>query len=157
MKIKLVCVGKTGKDFLEKGEEEYIKRLIKYVPFEKIEIPDIKNVKKLTHEQVKEQEGTAILNKIQSGDHLVLLDDKGKMYTSVQFADYYQNLFNRGIKTTVFVIGGPYGFSETVYQRANEKLSLSKMTFSHQMIRLFFLEQTYRAMTILRNEPYHHE
>lgn len=113
--------------------------------------------KKLTHEQVKEQEGTAILNKIQSGDHLVLLDDKGKMYTSVQFADYYQNLFNRGIKTTVFVIGGPYGFSETVYQRANEKLSLSKMTFSHQMIRLFFLEQTYRAMTILRNEPYHHE
>jgi 23S rRNA (pseudouridine1915-N3)-methyltransferase len=97
------------------------------------------------------------MEKLSLGDYLVLLDDKGKSFSSVEFAAYYQNLFNKGLKNTVFVVGGPYGFSDDMYQRADEKISLSKMTFSHQMVRLFFIEQTYRAMTILRNEPYHHE
>jgi len=157
MKIKLVCIGKTSKSFLSEGENEYLKRLQKYVPFEKIEIPDLKNAKKFSEDQIKLKEGQSILEKLIPGDYLVLLDDKGKNYTSVEFANYYQNLFNKGLKNIVFVVGGPYGFSTDVYNRADEKLSLSKMTFSHQMIRLFFIEQTYRAMTILKNEPYHHE
>lgn len=157
MKIKLVCIGKTGKAFLSEGENEYLKRLQKYVPFEKIEIPDLKNAKKFSEDQIKLKEGQSILEKLMPGDYLVLLDDKGRSYTSVEFANYYQNLFNKGLKNIVFAVGGPYGFSIDVYNRADEKLSLSKMTFSHQMIRLFFIEQTYRAMTILKNEPYHHE
>jgi 23S rRNA (pseudouridine1915-N3)-methyltransferase len=157
MKIKLICIGKTGKSFLDEGEKEYVKRLQKYIPFEKIEIPDIKNAKKYTTDQIKEKEGQLIMDKLSLGDYLVLLDDKGKSFSSVEFAAYYQNLFNKGLKNTVFVVGGPYGFSDDMYQRADEKISLSKMTFSHQMVRLFFIEQTYRAMTILRNEPYHHE
>jgi 23S rRNA (pseudouridine1915-N3)-methyltransferase len=157
MKIKLICIGKTSKSFLEDGENEYLKRLQKYIPFEKIEIPDLKNVRKLTENQIKEKEGELILEKLNPGDYLILLDDKGQSFTSIQYAQHLQGLFNKGYKNILFVVGGPYGFSETIYKRANDKLSLSKMTFSHQMIRLFFIEQTYRAMTILRNEPYHHE
>ena len=157
MKIKLICIGKTSKHFLEEGEKEYLKRLQKYIPFEKIEIPDLKNSKKYTEDLIKTKEGQSILDKLVAGDYLVLLDDKGKNFSSTEFATYYQNLFNKGLKNIVFAVGGPYGFSEAVYQRADEKISLSKMTFSHQMVRLFFIEQTYRAMTILRNEPYHHE
>lgn len=157
MKIKLICIGKTGKSFLEEGEKEYIKRLQKYIPFEKIEIPDMKNAKNMSEEQIKVKEGEQLLDKLNPGDFLIILDDKGKSYSSIDFSKHLQNLFNKGLKNIVFVVGGPYGFSSAVYERADERLSLSKMTFSHQMIRLFFIEQIYRAMTILRNEPYHHE
>jgi 23S rRNA (pseudouridine1915-N3)-methyltransferase len=157
MKIKLICIGKTGKSFLEEGEKEYVKRLQKYIPFEKIEIPDMKNAKNMSEEQIKVKEGEQLLDKLNPGDFLIILDDKGKSYSSIDFSKHLQNLFNKGLKNIVFVVGGPYGFSSAVYDRADEKLSLSKMTFSHQMIRLFFIEQIYRAMTILRNEPYHHE
>jgi 23S rRNA (pseudouridine1915-N3)-methyltransferase len=157
VKIKLICIGKTGKSFLEQGESEYLKRLQKYISFEKIEIPDLKQAKNLSEQQIKEKEGELLLDKLTSGDHVILLDDKGKHYSSVEFAQHWQDLFNRGLKQTCVLVGGAYGFSDAIYQRANEKISLSKMTFSHQMVRLFFIEQTYRAMTILRNEPYHHE
>lgn len=157
MKIKLICIGKTGKSFLEEGEKEYVKRLQKYIPFEKIEIPDMKNAKNMSEEQIKVKEGEQLLDKLNPGDFLIILDDKGKSYSSIDFSKHLQNLFNKGLKNIVFVVGGPYGFSSAVYERADERLSLSKMTFSHQMIRLFFIEQIYRAMTILRNEPYHHE
>ena len=157
MKIKLVCIGKTGKDFLVAGEREYLDRLKHYVQVERIEIPDIKNAKKLTFQQVKELEGKEILLKLSSSDRLFLLDERGKKYSSVAFSQFIQNQFNQGGKSIVFVIGGAYGFSEEVYSRANGKISLSEMTFSHQMIRMIFFEQVYRAMTILNNEPYHHE
>ncbi len=156
MKIKVICIGKTGKQFLLEGENEYLKRLTRYITFEKIEIPDIKNAKSLSFEQVKLTEGKEILSKIEPSDLLLLLDEKGKEYTSEKFADFLQYRFNQGGKAIVFVIGGAYGFSEEVYQRANDKMALSKMTFSHQMIRMLFFEQVYRAMTILKGEPYHH-
>ncbi|MFA7273201.1 MAG: 23S rRNA (pseudouridine(1915)-N(3))-methyltransferase RlmH [Crocinitomicaceae bacterium] len=156
MKIKVICIGKTGKKFLVEGESEYLKRLTRYIAFEKIEIPDIKNAKSLTHDQVKVAEGKEILSKIDSGDFLILLDENGKEFTSEKFADYLQNRFNLGGKSIVFVIGGAFGFSDELYQRANDKIALSKMTFSHQMIRMLFFEQVYRAMTILKGEPYHH-
>jgi len=157
MKIKLVCIGKTGKDFLVAGEKEYLDRLKHYVQVERVEIPDIKNAKKLTFQQVKDLEGKEILSKVSSADRVFLLDERGKNYSSVTFSQFIQNQFNQGGKSIVFVIGGAYGFSEEVYSRANGKISLSEMTFSHQMIRMIFFEQVYRAMTILNNEPYHHE
>lgn len=157
MKIKLVCIGKTGKDFLVAGEKEYLDRLKHYVQVERVEIPDIKNAKKLTFQQVKELEGKEILSKVSSSDRVFLLDERGKSYSSVTFSQFIQNQFNQGGKSIVFVIGGAYGFSDEVYSRANGKISLSEMTFSHQMIRMIFFEQVYRAMTILNNEPYHHE
>ena len=157
MKIKLVCIGKTGKDFLVAGEKEYLDRLKHYVQVERVEIPDIKNAKKLTFQQVKELEGKEILSKVSSSDRVFLLDERGKNYSSVTFSQFIQNQFNQGGKSIVFVIGGAYGFSDEVYSRANGKISLSEMTFSHQMIRMIFFEQVYRAMTILNNEPYHHE
>ena len=120
-------------------------------------LPDIKNSKSLSEEQQKIKEGELILSYIEPSHHLILLDERGKEYTSIAFADELQKKMNSGIKQLTFVIGGPYGFSQAVYQRANSKLSLSKLTFSHQMIRLFFVEQLYRAFTILRNEPYHHQ
>ena len=120
-----------------------------YLPFEMLVIPDIKNVKNMSEVQQKEKEGECLLKLLQPGDYVVLLDEHGKEYTSMQFASYMERL--------VFIIGGPYGFSETIYKTASEKISLSKMTFSHQMIRVIFIEQLYRAMTILNNEPYHHE
>lgn len=156
MKIKVICIGKTGKSFLVEGENEYLKRLKRYIGFEKIEIPDIKNAKKLTQDLVKSKEGVEILKKTDPSDFIVLLDEKGKEFTSEKFAEFLQQRFNLGGKTIVFVIGGAYGFSNEVYQRADQKIALSKMTFSHQMIRMLFFEQVYRAMTILKGEPYHH-
>lgn len=157
MKIKLLAIGKTDNKQLQQLIDEYQNRLKHYVKFELEIIPDIKNVKNLSEAQQKEKEGELILSKLQATDQLVLLDDKGKQYTSVEFSQYLQKKMNSGIKQLVLVIGGPYGFSDAVYQKAQGKLSLSKMTFSHQMIRLFIVEQVYRGFTILRNEPYHHE
>ncbi|EAR12108.1 hypothetical protein PI23P_12262 [Polaribacter irgensii 23-P] len=157
MKIKLLVIGKTDHKSLLQLIEEYKNRLKHYIKFEIETIPDIKNVKNLSEIQQKEKEGTLILSKLQNTDQLVLLDDKGKHYSSVEFSEYLQKKMNAGIKQLVFVIGGPYGFSDDVYKKANEKMSLSKMTFSHQMIRLFIIEQLYRGFTILKNEPYHHD
>lgn len=157
MKVKLICVGKTGKKFLEEGEQEYIKRLKHYLSFERIELPDIRQAKTLTEEQIKQKEGEQIKSKIQSGEKVFLLDENGKEFSSEQFSVFLQKQFNQGGQGIVFVIGGPYGFSEEMYQLATGKISLSKMTFSHQMIRMFFVEQLYRAMTILKGEPYHHK
>ncbi|PHR96510.1 MAG: 23S rRNA (pseudouridine(1915)-N(3))-methyltransferase RlmH [Leeuwenhoekiella sp.] len=156
MNIKLLCIGKTDDRNLEELIAVYTKRLKFYVNFELEIIPDLKKTKNLSEEQQKEKEGELILNKLQPQDELVLLDENGKDFSSVKFADYLQKKMNSGIKTLVFVIGGPYGFSPQVYAAARGKVSLSKMTFSHQMIRLFMTEQVYRAFTILRNEPYHH-
>ena len=157
MKIKLLAVGKTDDKNLNQLIELYQDRLKHYVKFEMEIIPDIKNAKNLSEAQQKEKEGDLILSKLQNTDELILLDDKGKHYTSIEFSSFLQKKMNSGIKQLVLVIGGPYGFSDTVYKKANGKLSLSKMTFSHQMIRLFIVEQIYRGFTILRNEPYHHE
>jgi 23S rRNA (pseudouridine1915-N3)-methyltransferase len=157
MKIKLLAIGKTDNKHLIQLIEEYQNRLKHYIKFELEIIPDIKNVKNLSEVQQKEKEGALILSKIQNTDDLVLLDDKGKHFTSIEFSQYLQKKMNSGIKQLVLVIGGPYGFSDSVYKKAIAKISLSKMTFSHQMIRLFTIEQIYRAFTILKNEPYHHE
>ena len=157
MKIKIIAIGKTHKSFLIEGENEYIKRIKKYVAIEKIEIPDLKNAKKLTFNQIKEKEGKLLLAKIEPHSLIVLLDEKGKEYTSMKFSSWMQDKMNRGYKNIIFLIGGAYGFSDEVYKAANEKIALSKMTFSHQMIRMLFTEQIYRAFTILNNEPYHHE
>ncbi len=157
MKIKLLAIGKTDNKQLIQLIDEYQKRLKHYVKFEFEIIPDIKNAKNLSEQQQKEKEGELILSKLQNTDQLILLDDKGKQYSSVEFSKYLQKKMNAGLKQLVLVIGGPYGFSDAVYQKAQGKLSLSKMTFSHQMIRLFIVEQLYRGFTILRNEPYHHE
>ncbi len=157
MKIKLLVVGQTPKNYLSDGEAVFTSRLNKYINFEKQEIPDLKNAKNMTTEQIKQEEGKLLLQKIGTTDLVVLLDEKGKEYRSVDFAQWLQNTFNQGPKQIVFVVGGPYGFSDDVYTRANQKIALSKMTFSHQMIRLFFVEQLYRAFSILKNEPYHHE
>ena len=157
MKIKLLVVGKTDDKNLVQLIEKYQKRLQHYIKFQLEVIPDIKNSKNLSPHQQKEKEGELILSKLQNTDQLVLLDEKGKEYQSVNFATFLQKKMNTGIKQLVMVIGGPYGFSDMVYKKANGKLSLSKMTFSHQMIRLFIVEQLYRGFTILRNEPYHHE
>ena len=157
MKISLVVIGKTDAAYFVDAINEYKNRLVHYIPFEMEVIPDIKNVKNLREDQQKEKEGEVILKTLQSGDYLVLLDEHGKSFTSMEFATYIERKMHVVPKRLVFVIGGPYGFSEAVYKAASEKISLSKMTFSHQMIRLIFVEQIYRAMTILNNEPYHHE
>lgn len=157
MKIKIVAIGKTHKSFLMEGEQEYMKRIKKYIPIEKVEIPDLKNAKKLTQKQIKEKEGQLLINKIEPHSLIVLLDEKGKEFTSMKFSGWIQDKMNRGYKNIIFLIGGAYGFSDEVYKLANEKIALSKMTFSHQMIRMLFTEQIYRAFTILNNEPYHHE
>ena len=157
MNIRLLAIGKTDNTNLQSLIEDYSKRLSFYVKFDLEIIPDIKNVKNLSEAQQKEKEGELILAKISPTDQLILLDENGKTYSSVGFSDYLQKKMNAGIKTLVFVIGGPYGFSETVYQKAQGKVSLSEMTFSHQMVRLFVIEQLYRGFTILRNEPYHHQ
>jgi 23S rRNA (pseudouridine1915-N3)-methyltransferase len=157
MKIKLLAIGKTDNKQLIQLIDEYQKRLKHYIKFEFDIINDIKNAKNLSELQQKEKEGELILNKISNTDVLVLLDDKGKQFSSIEFSKYLQKKMNAGTKQLVFVIGGPYGFSEAIYKKAKEQLSLSKMTFSHQMIRLFIVEQIYRGFTILRNEPYHHE
>ena len=157
MKIKIIAIGKTGKKFLLEGEQEYLKRLQHYVKVEKVELPDVKNAKSKTKEQVKSEEGKMILDAIDQGSAVVLLDEKGKQMSSRKFAQWLQNKLNQGGKVITFVVGGPYGFSDEVYNVATEKISLSQMTFSHQMIRMLFLEQLYRGFSILRNEPYHHD
>jgi len=157
VKIQLTVIGKTNQDFVQKGLDEFCGRLKHYIPFELDIIPDIKNTKNLSQEQQKEKESELILKNIQAGDYVVLLDERGKEFSSLQFADYIEKKTHVVNKKLVFVIGGAYGFSEKLYEAASEKISLSKMTFSHQLIRLIFVEQLYRAMTILNNEPYHHE
>ena len=157
MKIKLLAIGKTDNKQLIQLISEYQNRLKHYIKFEIEIIPDIKNVKNLSTSQQKDKEGALILSKLQNTDQLILLDDKGKEFTSIEFSNYLQKKMNSGIKQLVLVIGGPYGFSDTIYKKSTGKISLSKMTFSHQMIRLFIVEQLYRGFTILRNEPYHHE
>ncbi|MDD2986593.1 23S rRNA (pseudouridine(1915)-N(3))-methyltransferase RlmH [Flavobacterium sp.] len=157
MNIKLIAIGKTDDKNLQALIEEYQKRLSFYIKFEIELIPDLKNAKNLSEIQQKEKEGELILSKLSPTDYLILLDENGKSFFSVEFANELQKKMNAGIKTLVYVIGGPYGFPEVLYQKAQQKISLSKMTFSHQMVRLFFIEQVYRGFTILRNEPYHHQ
>lgn len=157
MKIKLLAIGKTDDKNLQSLIENYQKRLKHYIGFQLEVIPDIKNVKNLTEQQQKIKEGEIILKKLASTDQLVLLDEKGTAFRSIEFSKFLQKKMNSGIKQLVLVIGGPYGFSDDIYKKAQGKISLSKMTFSHQMIRLFVVEQIYRAYTILKNEPYHHE
>jgi 23S rRNA (pseudouridine1915-N3)-methyltransferase len=157
MNIKLIAVGKTDNKLLQALIEEYQKRLSFYVRFELEIIPDIKNVKNLSESQQKEREGELILAKINPTDQLILLDENGKSFSSLAFSEELQRKMNAGIKTLVFIIGGPYGFSDGLYAKAFGKISLSEMTFSHQMVRLFFIEQLYRGFTILKNEPYHHQ
>lgn len=157
MQLRIISVGKTDSKAIQQLTEDYQNRLKHYIKCEWVVIPDIKNNKNLTFAQQKQKEGQEILSKIQAADVVVLLDEKGKQFSSMQFADWLQKKMNQGIKQLVLVIGGPYGFSEEVYERADQKISLSAMTFSHQMVRLFLTEQLYRAMTILRNENYHHE
>ena len=157
MKTCLLVIGKTDAAFIREGIAEYEKRLMRYLPYEMKILPDVKNARNMTENLQKEKEGELILEQLQAGDWVVLLDEKGKQYTSVGFADYLAQKMLMGIKRLVFVIGGPYGYAESIYQRTNEKISLSKMTFSHQMVRMIFTEQIYRAMTILKGEPYHHE
>ena len=157
MKISLIAVGKTEDKYLIEGIEKYLNRLKHYIGFNISIIPELKNTKNLTEAQQKSKEAELILKQINNSDVLVLLDEKGKKYTSVQFSQYINKQMIGSVQHLVFVIGGPYGFDESVYKRANSSVSLSDMTFSHQMVRLFFVEQLYRAFTILKNEPYHHE
>ena len=157
MKIILFVVGKTNKQYLIEEISDYQKRLKHYMSLEIVEIPNIKNKKNLSWEEITKKEGNMILTQIKSSDYLVLLDDKGKQFTSVEFSNKLRQWMLNRTKRLIFVIGGAYGFSKEIYNRGNEKLSLSKMTFSHQMVRLFFLEQLYRGYTILNNQPYHHK
>lgn len=157
MKIALVVIGKTDARYFMEAIDEYKNRLVHYIPFEMQVIPDVKNAKHLSESQQKEKEGELILKSLQQGDYLVLLDEKGKDFTSMEFARHIEKKMQTVPRRLVFAVGGPYGFSEAVYKAASEKISLSRMTFSHQMVRLIFVEQIYRAMTILNNEPYHHE
>lgn len=152
-----MTVGKTGTRFVSEGIEEYRKRINRYVSFSIEELPDIRNSRSMTESLQKQKEGEAILARIQQSDCLVLLDERGREYSSIEFAAFCEKLFASGRKRVVFLVGGPYGFSDDVYARADSKISLSRMTFNHEMVRMFFAEQIYRAMTILRNEPYHHE
>ncbi|SCY09986.1 23S rRNA (pseudouridine1915-N3)-methyltransferase [Nonlabens sp. Hel1_33_55] len=157
MKITLLAVGKTDDNRIADLTDMYVERLKHYINFELEIIPDLKKTKNLSVEQQKTKEGDLILNQLQTSDFVTLLDEKGKSLSSQQFAQLINKRSLSGMKRLVYIIGGPYGFSEAVYKRANSKLSLSAMTFSHQMVRLFAVEQIYRAFTILKNEPYHHE
>jgi 23S rRNA (pseudouridine1915-N3)-methyltransferase len=157
MKATLIVVGKTVSKELTLLIDDYASRLTHYLPFDIITIPELKNTKSLSAEQQKTAEGELILKQLQGGDYVVLLDEHGAERRSVDFAAWVEKRHQTVSKRLVFIIGGPYGFSPAVYDKAQEKISLSKMTFSHQMIRLIFVEQLYRAMTIIKNEPYHHE
>ncbi|MBI9055660.1 MAG: 23S rRNA (pseudouridine(1915)-N(3))-methyltransferase RlmH [Bacteroidales bacterium] len=156
MKIKLILIGKTDSKYLNEGNAEYQKRLKHYIPTDIIVIPDIKNSKNLSELEQKKKEGDLILNQIKEGDLVILLDENGKQFSSVEFSRFIEKQTISGLKNLVFVVGGPYGFSDEVYKKASSNISLSRMTFSHQMVRLIFLEQLYRAMTIIKGEPYHH-
>ncbi|MEX0362864.1 MAG: 23S rRNA (pseudouridine(1915)-N(3))-methyltransferase RlmH [Allomuricauda sp.] len=157
MQITLIAIGKTDSAELSQLINIYEKRLGHYIKFQFKILPDLKNTKNLSESQQKEKEGELLLSQIHSSDHLVLLDENGRHYSSMEFSKFLQKKMNSGLKNLVLVIGGPYGFSDPVYSRSQEKLSLSQMTFSHQMVRLFLVEQLYRGFTILRNEPYHHQ
>lgn len=157
MKLTLLVVGKTEADYLKKGIDLYVKRLTHYLPFRLEVIAALKNNKNLSEAQQKQREGELILSFLKQGDLLILLDEKGKQFSSVDFAAYLEKYMLQGVRHLVFAVGGPYGFSDGVYEQAVAKVSLSDMTFSHQMVRLLFVEQLYRAMTILKGEPYHHQ
>jgi len=157
MKIKLLTIGKTDSVALAQLIKKYQARLKHYIQFSLEIIPDLKNTKNLTKEVQKEKEGDLILSKISTSDRMVLLDENGTSFDSIEFSKFLQKQMNSGIKQLVFVIGGPYGFPEKIYEKSQRKISLSKMTFSHQMVRLFAVEQIYRGFTILKNEPYHHQ
>lgn len=155
MKMKLIVVGKTDEKYLQEGIDKYFGRLKHYISFELVVINDIKTGTKQNVATQKEKEGKLILNHVSANDMLVLLDENGKNYNSIEFSEFIQKKMNAS-SDVVFVVGGPFGFSDAVYNRTNDKIALSKMTFSHQMVRLFFIEQLYRAFTILRGEKYHH-
>ncbi|WP_270088088.1 23S rRNA (pseudouridine(1915)-N(3))-methyltransferase RlmH [Sphingobacterium sp. SYP-B4668] len=157
MKITLICIGKTDEKYLNEGLEKYMGRLKYYISFNLIIIPDIKNSKSLSEAQQKDKEALLIMKYIQPQDTVVLLDEFGKEFRSIDFSKYLEKNMVNSVQHLVFVVGGPYGFDQRIYERGNQKISLSKMTFSHQMIRLFFVEQLYRAFSILKGEPYHHE
>jgi len=157
MEVKLLTVGKTDVPWVKEGLDLYVSRLRHYVPFALVEIPQLKNVSAFTQDQIKEKEGELILKQISPGDSVILLDEHGKEYRSVEWAEWLRQRLARGGKGLVFVIGGAYGFPEKVYERAEGRISLSRMTFSHQMVRTIFAEQLYRAFTIIKGEPYHHE
>lgn len=157
MKITLAVIGKTEVGFVRQGIEEYLKRLKHYVTFDIQYVGDVRNTRNMSEAQQKVAEGRALLTTLDNGDHVVLLDEHGTERTSIDYSQWLQRRIASGSKRLVFVIGGPYGFSQDVYDRANEKISLSKMTFPHELVRLIFVEQLYRAFTILRHEPYHHE
>ncbi|MGM9736412.1 MAG: 23S rRNA (pseudouridine(1915)-N(3))-methyltransferase RlmH [Candidatus Cryptobacteroides sp.] len=157
MKMTLLTVGKTDREWVKEGLDIYVSRLRHYVPFALIEIPELKNVSSLTKEQIKSKEGVLILKNIRQTDDVILLDERGVEHTSVQFASFLSDKLSTSSRDIVFVIGGAYGFSQEVYARADGKMSLSRMTFSHQMVRTIFAEQLYRAFTIIKGEPYHHE
>lgn len=157
MEIVLLTVGKTTQSYVQSGIDDFTKRLKRYTPYKIEYLPDIKGAKSLSSDMQKEKEGEMILGYVSESDYCILLDEHGVEYTSMQFSRYIQKVMVSGRKRVVFIVGGPYGFSKNVFSRADAKLSLSKMTFTHEMIRLFFTEQVYRAMTILRGEPYHHE
>ena len=157
MKVCLLVIGKTDASYIREGIAEYEKRLTRYIPYEMKVLPDVKNAKNLTESLQKEREGEMLFEQFQPGDFVVLLDERGRQYSSMEFSQFLAQKMLGTVKRLVFVVGGPYGFSDGVYKRANDKISLSKMTFSHQMVRMIFAEQIYRAMTILKGEPYHHE
>ncbi len=157
MKITLILIGKTDSNYLQKGIDIYVDRLKHYIPFTHTLIPALKSTKKMSIEQQKQKEGELIIAKIKTSDFVVLLDENGKKYSSEDFASFVEKKMIAGIRSMVFVVGGPYGFSNEVYQKCDAKVSLSDMTFSHQMVRLIFVEQLYRAMTIINGEPYHHQ
>ena len=157
MKITLLTVGKTDKDWVRQGIDIYTTRMKHYFPFSIVEIPELKNVASLSEDQIKTKEGELILKNIKPTEDVILLDERGREFSSIEFAKVLQDKISYIGKDIVFVIGGAYGFSEAVKQRANSKISLSKMTFSHQMVRAIFVEQLYRAFTIMKGEPYHHE
>ena len=157
MKILLLVIGKTDEDYLITGIKKYVGRIGHYVSFEMKEIPDIRNRKTLNEEQQKKAESFLLLSQLQPGDQVVLLDEHGQQYHSVAFSEYIEKMMASGAKRLVFVIGGPYGFAPEVHAKAQAEMSLSPMTFSHQMVRLIFVEQLYRAFTILKGEPYHHQ
>ena len=157
MKIKLICIGKTSKSFLQEGEKEYLRRISHYCNIEKIEIADLKNTKKLNINEIKKKEGKLILKQINKEENIILLDERGKEFKSLDFSIYLDKKISFTRKNLSFIIGGSYGFSDEIYTRADDLISLSKMTFSHQMIRLFFLEQIYRCYTIINGKPYHNE
>lgn len=157
MKITLLTVGKTDKDWVKQGIDIYASRMKHYFPFTIVEIPELKNASSLSQEQIKTKEGELILKNIKPTDDVILLDERGKEFSSMEFAKTLQDKISYTGKDIVFVIGGAYGFAEAVRQRSNSKISLSRMTFSHQMVRAIFVEQLYRAFTIMKGEPYHHE